>query len=243
MIISYIKSECFKIFSQAKYKIIIAITLLANIFGVFVGMIPNSIINLSVTKYPYTVASALAYIVIPFVAFLLASNLIAGECERNQIKLLVTRHIERSIILLGKLAAICIYLAVILALNIILSAILGMIFSGFGTISLIKVFSAFLITLIPLFTIVSFSGFIAVNCKSSSSSLGLSIVGYAGFILIGLLFSGLSKIFFTSYTTIFKMIIGNNIPWLSLISGLSVLLCWILILLSLSCLKFERKEF
>lgn len=46
---------------------------------------------------------------IPFTALMLASDLISGECERNELKLLLTRHVSRTGLLFGKLAAVMVY--------------------------------------------------------------------------------------------------------------------------------------
>lgn len=243
MIMSCIKSECMKIFSLKKYKVIIAVTLLLNIFGVLIGKLPKSIISISMKNYPFTIISVCAYVVIPFMAFMLASSLISGECEKNQMKLLVTRHIERSNILIGKLGAIFIYLSALLAANTFVAVVLSTISSGLNSFSLIKVIMSFIITLLPILTIVSFAGFISVLCKGSSSALGLSIVSYGGFVLIKLILSGLGSIIFAGYLAIFKMVIGNTVPIFGFICGIVVLLCWVIIFIFAASLKFERKEF
>lgn len=58
-------------------------------------MISNSFISFSSQNYPYAILSLCCYLFIPFTALMLASDLISGECERNELKLLLTRHASR----------------------------------------------------------------------------------------------------------------------------------------------------
>lgn len=241
--IACIKNELDKIFKRKKYCILPIFTVGITIFGALIGNIPNSIISFSMSNYPYAILSLCCYLIIPFVAFTLASDIISGECEKKELKNFLTRHISRTEILFGKLTAIIVYALLLTTGNVIIALILSLIFSGFASINILAVLLSVFITVIPIIAFVSFSGFISVICKNGVSAFGTGIIAYGGFMLLGLVFSRISSSIFTSYLALYKMIIGQSIPVFRLILGIAILLGFSLMFLSGAGMKFERKEF
>lgn len=238
-----IKNELDKIFRRKKYRILPILTVCITMFGALIGNIPNSIISFSMSNYPYAILSLCCYLIIPFVAFTLTSDIISGECEKKELKNFLTRHISRTEILFGKLTAIIVYALLLTTGNVIIALIFSLIFSGFASVSILAVLLSVCITVIPIIAFVSFAGFISVLCKNGVSAFGTGILAYGGFILLGLIFSRISSSIFTSYLALYKMIIGHSIPIFRLILGIAVLLGFSLMFLSGAGMKFERKEF
>lgn len=238
-----IKNELDKIFRRKKYRILPILTVCITVFGALIGNIPNSIISFSMSNYPYAILSLCCYLIIPFVAFTLTSDIISSECEKKELKNLLTRHISRTEILFGKLTAIIVYVLLLTTGNVIIVLIFSLIFSGFASINILAVLFSVCITVIPIIAFVSFAGFISVLCKNGVSAFGTGILAYGGFILLGLIFSRISSSIFTSYLALYKMIIGHSIPIFRLILGIAVLIGFSLMFLSGAGMKFERKEF
>lgn len=179
---------------------------------------------------------------IPFTALMLVSDLISGECERNELKLLLTRHISHTELLFGKLTAVMVYEFFLTAANVIVSLVFSLILSGFTSVNIFVVLMSVVITIIPIVAFVSFAGIISVFCKSGISAFGMGVAAYDGFTLLGLVFSRVSSSIFTSYLTLYKMIIGQNIPVFRLVLGIGVLLGFSLLFLSAASMKFEKRE-
>lgn len=237
------KNEIYKIFQRKKYWIILAVTLGITVCGALIGLISNSVISFSSQNYPYAILSLCCYLFIPFTVLLLTSDLISGECERNALKLLLTRHASRTELLFGKLAAVMVYEFFLTAANVIAALIFSLISSGFTSVNMLVVLMSVVITIIPTAAFVSFAGIISILCKSGISAFGLGVAAYGGFTLLGLVFSRVSSSIFTSYLTLYKMIIGQNIPMFRLILGIGVLLGFSLLFLSTASMKFEKREF
>lgn len=238
-----IKNELDKIFRRKKYRILPILTVCITVFGALIGNIPNSIISFSMSNYPYAILSLCCYLIIPFVAFTLTSDIISSECKKKELKNLLTRHISHTEILFGKLTAIIVYALLLTTENVIIALIFSLIFSGFVSVNILAVLLSICITVIPIIAFVSFAGFISVLCKNGVSAFGTEILAYGGFILLGLVFSRISSSIFTSYLALYKMIIGHSIPIFRLILGIAVLLGFSLMFLSGAGMKFERKEF
>ena len=237
------KNEIYKIFQRKKYWIILAVTLGITVCGALIGLISNSVISFSSQNYPYVILSLCCYLFIPFTALMLASDLISGECERNELKLLLTRYVSRTELLFGKLAAVMVYEFFLTAANVTAALIFSLVLSGFTSVNIFIVLMSVVITIIPIAAFVSFAGIISVLCQSGISAFGMGVAAYGGFTLLGLAFSRISSSIFTSYLALYKMIIGQNIPIFRLILGIGVLLGFSLLFLSAASIRFEKREF
>ena len=125
------KNEIYKIFQRKKYWIILTVTLGITVCGALIGLISNSIISFSSQNYPYVILSLCCYVFVPFTALMLSSDLISSECERNELRFLLTKHASRTELLFGKLAAVIVYEFFLTAANVIAALIFSLIFSGF----------------------------------------------------------------------------------------------------------------
>lgn len=237
-----IKNEFYKIFRTAKYKLFMVISAALTVCIFLAGTISGNPFSFFGGNYPYFVLSLCCYLFIPFASFSLAADIISGECERNEIKLLITRHIGRNELLIGKLSAIAVYDVLLTLVNSVLAAVLTVVFCGVSSVSLLTVFVSILITVLPIMTVAAFAGMISVLCKTSVAAFMAGIAAFALTGILALIFSNISRVFFTSYLAIYKMTIGQTVPVFELIMGTTVLMGSILLFLPCSCLIFEKKD-
>lgn len=237
-----IKNELYKIFRAVKYRLFMGILAVLTVCIFISGAISGNPVSFFSENYPYFVLSLCCYLLIPFATFSLAADLISGEYERNEMKLLLTRHITRNELIIGKLASIAVYDMLLMAVNVLSAAVLTVIFCGVASVNLITVFVSVLTTFLPAVTVTAFAGMIAVICKTSISAFAAEMAAYALISVISLVFSHISRAFFTSYLAIYKMTIGQSIPVFEMIMGAAVLVGSILLFIPTACLIFEKKN-
>lgn len=235
--------ENIKIYRQRKYQIIPVVMAFFIIAGAAVSMIPGNVLSLTMANYPYTLLSLLNHIFVPLIIFMLVSDLLSGEMAGNEIKVLLTRPVPRTNVLLSKVLAIAGYVGVVLVEGLIISSILSITLSGFSNINIISILLSYLVGFLPLLTLITMSAMIASMLKSGTSCFGFCLLAYVGVSVLGLVFSNLSVVLFTSYLGIGSMVIGSIIPVLSLVMGIAILLGYALVFLSVSVLKFAGREF
>ena len=114
------------------------------------GLITNGIISFSLQSYPYVILPLCCYLFVPFTSLMLASDLISSECEKNELKLFLTRHISRTEMLFGKLTAITVYEFFLTAVNVITALICSLIFSRFASVNILTVLLSIFISVIPM---------------------------------------------------------------------------------------------
>lgn len=242
MTVICIKNELYKIFGTVKYKLFIGVTAAMTVCNFLAGTLTASHTSFFGGNYPYLILSLCCYLFIPFASFSLTADIISGEFERNEMKLLAARHISRSELILGKLGATVVYDMLLTLANVISAAILTVIFCGISSVSLISVFVSLLITVLPIMTVTTFSGMISLLCKTSISAFAAELAGFAFACIMPLIFSNMNRAFFTSYLAIYKMTIGQTIPVFEIIMGAAVLIASALMFLPCSCLIFEKKD-
>lgn len=241
-ILTLASCENIKIYRQRKYQILPVITALIIIAGAAVSIIPGNVFSLTMANYPYTVLSLMSYILAPLTIFMLVSDLLSGEIAGNEIKVYLTRPVSRVNALLAKTLAVTGYAGILLAEGLVLSGILSIIFAGFASFSIISVLAAYLVGFLPLVTMTAMSAMVASMMKSATSCFSFCLLAYAGFSVLGLVFSNLSPVLFTSYLGIGSMVIGSVVPVSSLLTGIAILIGYALTFLAVSGLKFADRE-
>lgn len=237
-----IKNELYKIFRTVKYRLFIGASAALTIGAFLAGTLSGNPVSFFGGNYPYLVLSLCCYLLVPFASFSLTADIISGEFERDEMKLIASRHIGRNELLIGKLGAIAVYDILLTAANVISAAVLTVIFCGMTSVNLVTVLISIIVTILPIMAVAAFGGMISVLCKTSISAFAAEL---AAFVLAGavpLIFSNVSRAFFTSYLAIYKMAVGQTIPVFEILMGLAVLIGSILLFLPCSCLIFEKKD-
>jgi ABC-2 type transport system permease protein len=234
--------EFLKISAQKKYRVMIALTVLLPIAIGLLHFFPNSVIQFSMGNFPYTMLSVAIYFLIPLVAFMMASDLFAGEQERGELKIMLTKPVNRMAIAIGKFCAMLVYISVILAILLILSSIISIATAGFGASNLFSIVIAYCLTLVPAMVISAMATLIATLTHTSTASFSICLLSFLGINFLGLAFSGIAPALFTNYLTIYKMVIGSSIPIIQLLFGIGILIGYGLIFMSIQINVFEKKE-
>lgn len=236
------RNEITKILAQRKYKLLPILIGILVAGSVLIKLISGDTLYGSMDNYPFSIMSILSYFVLPVLAFMIASDIIAGEEERNELKIALLHPVNRGSILAGKLIAIVLYLAVFLLGMAILAVAVSLPFTGLHVSLLAQVFMAVLLAMMPVIMISALSVLVSTFTKTSTASFILCLIAYAGIGLLGLLLPSLAMSLPTGYMAIYKMVLGSQIPWSSLGIGLAILGGYTILFASAAEMRFERKQ-
>lgn len=242
-ILRSIKNEWIKITAMTKFRLVPVLFVILVVTAAVVGNIPGSAISLVMANFPFTILSWLGYIIAPITVFMLASDLLAGEIENGQIRIVLGRPLARVKILLSKFLSIVGYLAALYLLGFVVSGALSIVTGGFTAFSILSAAGAYAVGLLPVLALAAMAVMVAATVKGNTSSFVLCLVLYLGASLIGWVFTGLSPILFTSYMGIGSMVGSASIPVTSLLTGMGIVLGYAILFLSAGSLQFEKKEF
>lgn len=242
-IITIISLENKKIFSQKKYKIYLMFIAFIIIAGAIISKDQGSILKFTMSNYPYTILSIISYIFAPIAIFMLVSDTIANEMAGDEIKILITKPISRIKILIGKISSIIIYIGLIFLGSLGISSLLTIIFSGILSFNMINSILVYAIGFLPIITIIAMSVMIACISKSGTTCFSICLLSYFSFIVLKFVFPSLSSGIFTSYLDIGNMLVGSVVPIYNLLIGISILIAYTLIFISIGGMKFINREF
>jgi ABC-type transport system involved in multi-copper enzyme maturation permease subunit len=196
--INLIKNETFKVFRLKKLYIFMAIGFVLLIINCieflvlksFSEQVPPGLIdmlsNLSGQSFPMMMLPGLAQLIIIFMAILLA-DIISDEYKNGTLKLSLLRQVSRADLLISKIVAMFITVAVFLGFTMIVSYIAGTLFFGWGDKTvinnetfetgkgLILTFQSYLITLFPYLGFGMLIVFISVLLTSMGATIGISL--------------------------------------------------------------------
>ena len=198
---------------------------------------------------------------IPLLVALVTGDLVSGEAASGTIRLLATRPVSRSQIILSKFIAGGIYTFVLLVWLGILALAVGLFLFGSGDLIVLKseelvilqqddVFWRFMAALavafIALLLVAAFS--MLLSCFSDNS-IGPIITTMAVIILFTIigtmdipLFDKIKPFLFTTHMVIWKSFFDNPIPAGQIITSLSVLTGHIVLFMGASLYYFNRKD-
>jgi len=237
-----VKNEFLKIGAMTKYRLFPILFVALLIIVTVVSNIPGNVVGLTLANFPFTVLSWLGYLIAPIAAFMLASDLLAGEVETGQIRIALARPLSRIKILFSKLVAIIGYLMVLYLLGFVTSSTISIAFTGLSGFSIMSAISAYALGILPVLVLAAMAIMVATSVKSSTSGFALCLCLYTGAMLLGWVFPSFSPMLFTSYMGIGSMVIGTSIPIVSLLTGIGILLGYSAMFLSVGSLRFEYKE-
>ncbi|MDO3410273.1 ABC transporter permease [Saccharibacillus sp. CPCC 101409] len=235
--------ELRKILAQFKYRALPVPVALAPLIVLLLNRLPGSMIRFSPANLPFTLLSLAAYVLLPLAACMLAADLFAGERERGELKIPLTRPVSRPALALGKLAAIVAYqaglLAVLLALSLAAGALSG---AGSGGLDLPAVLAAYALTLLPAAAFGAAAIFASTLARSATSGFLLGVLLLAALGGIGLLFPAVSSAMPTEYATLYKSVIGSEVAYGQLLTGAGILLGFGTVLTTAQILLFDARE-
>ncbi|MDX2173431.1 MAG: ABC transporter permease subunit [Bacteroidota bacterium] len=198
---------------------------------------------------------------VPLLIAFVTGDMISGESAMGTIRLLATKPISRSNILLSKFLASCVYTLIVIICLIIMSLVLGKLLFGNGDLIVLKseglivfqeqdiiwrFFYGFLIAFLSLVTVATLS--LTLSCFSENS-IG-PIVSTMGIILlftiIGTLevpvFDNIKPFLFTTHMAAWRYFFDDPLSISQIIYSIAILVAHILFLLCVALYKFNKKD-
>ncbi len=198
---------------------------------------------------------------VPLLIAFVTGDLISGEAAMGTIRLLLTKPISRSSILLSKFLASCVYTLVVIICLVIMSVVFGKLLFGTGDLIVLKsdglivfheqdvtwrFFYGFLIAFLSLVTVASLA--LTLSCFSENS-IG-PIVSTMGIILlftiIGTLevpvFDNIKPFLFTTHMAAWRYFFDNPLSIKQIVYSICILVGHIIFLLLIALYKFNKKD-
>lgn len=241
-------NEIEKMYHKKKVVITGLLTIFIITFGQLIVSFARTklgILTASSTEFPLMVLSVLNNTILPLFCALMTIDVFTGELSHNLMKLTLLRPVCRYKIYLSKIVAVCTYILGTLLAVYIMSTLAGLLFNPL-TLSLsflLKVFVAYIITLVPFIGLTAFIAFISNILKSSTSAFFVSIVVFLGFKGAEILFPKVSSLFITSSINWYSLFLAHDISYLRIGINLLTIIGYGIIFLTLGLSSFEKKDF
>ncbi|MDD4530851.1 MAG: ABC transporter permease subunit [Candidatus Gracilibacteria bacterium] len=233
-----VRNEFIKLMSRKKYQVLIVLT-----FFLSIGINMLSTLGNVSTNSSLVVLSTITGFILPLMIAMAAADLFTAEQENGSIKAILTRPISRIKIFSSKILAIFIYSITSLLIGYLSSMIYSILLNFEGLANIWEITLSYAVSIVPIFTIILFSAVISQLCKNSSSTVMMSVFSYMAIVVIGIIFSSISPMLFTSYMGWYKLFIGASMPLASIFNILILLLGYILIFFAAGLISFEKKEY
>jgi len=105
-----------------------------------------------------------------------------------------------------------------------------------------EAFVSYALTLIPMAAYIAYAAFIAVLIRSPALVMFLCIISYLAFAFFGTFFNFAGAALFTTYTSWYRMWLGERLPWRSLITTAGLLLSTCVVFFGFGYFIFDKKE-
>ncbi len=239
-----LRKELYKLLHKKKYFVFImlgaAVSIIRCTASAFisraVGGNFRTGLNVPMEMLPFA-----ADILVPFIVFLAAGDLLTHEYASDTIKMCLIQPLSRFKVLTAKAAAVFITGSGVFLSMFIINTLIQLITGG-SLRTLHLSFAAYMIDIIPIAGIVSLGFFVNTALKGPVSSILLSIAMYAAMKYAGIYVSGASAYLFTSVAKLHTILLGHALPLNIILCKFGILAGSILILYSLSYIMFERKN-
>jgi ABC-2 type transport system permease protein len=274
--LSLIRIELYKIFSKTRTYIgFIAIGLLVPLIQVALYIDGETYIEFSLQNLKeafnfqgdllngylacYIILATL-YVHIPFLITLVTGDLLAGEAAGGTFRILLTRPVSRTSLLLAKFFSGLIYSAALILWMAAISLILGILIMGTGDLIVIKnivyifpestvfwrLLAAFAFGLAAMWCVASLSFMFSSFTDNSIGPIILTMTVIISFIVISAIDLGLFRtvkpFLFTNYMGGWKLFFETPVNSSRILSSLAVLFAHIIVFLGISLYNFNRKD-
>lgn len=253
-----------------------AITLLVSIILFAMSMDGNMYISFITAPFEQSLAfegnvlngNLMAFIIlnmliihVPLLVALVTGDLVSGEGAMGTIRLLLTKPISRTQILLSKYVAGCVYTLIILLWMGFLAIFVSQVIFGSGDLMVLKsegliilqmgdigwrFFCGFLVAFLALVTIATLSLTFSCFSENSIGPIVSTMSVIILFTIIGTLdvpvFDGIRPFLFTTHMAAWRSFFEDPLPKNDIIHSIYVLFAHIVGLLSIAIYKFNRKD-
>jgi len=271
-----ISIELYKIFSKGRTYIgigAIVIIVIAVVIGVYIEgeeVLDFVIMNLKETFVfegklingyfiAYLVLNTL-WIHIPILVALVAGDLLAGEANSGTFRVILTRPISRTKLLIAKFIAGWTYVLILIVLMAILSLGLGLIIFGKGDLIVFRnnlsIFSsddllwrfalAFIYGILTMTTVAALAFFLSAFAENSigpiigsiSLIIGITIISTVGYNLL----KPINKYLFTTYLPSWQLFFEFDLNLNKIVRATVVQIAYIFVFLSITFYYFRKKD-
>lgn len=274
--LTLIRIELYKIFSKTRTYIgFIAIFILVPLIQVALYIDGDTFIEFSLQNLKeafdfqgnllngylasYIILATL-YVHIPFLITLVTGDLIAGEAAGGTLRILLTRQVSRTRILLAKFASGLIYTAALILCMAAISILLGIAIMGTGDLIVIKntvyifqeqdvlwrLIAAFGFGLIAMWCVAALSFMFSSFADNPIGPIILTMTVIISFIVISAIdlsiFRAVKPFLFTSYMGSWKLFFEEPVDYTKIYISLAVLIGHIGAFLGISIFNFNRKD-
>lgn len=244
-LISNTKSELYKLVIRKKYIVIAVIAALVCILRLGGSVLISKVSGGEIVIKSNLIMEMMGFItdiLNPLVVFMAVCDLFSSEAQEDTLKASLMRPLTRFKVLTSKsLAAFFMGCITMMAMFVICFII--QLVSGSGLSAVPHALVAYLINLIPIFSLVALALCINMLSKSPTLAMLLCIVVYVVFKYINYYISPLGQMIFTAYTQWHRIWIGASLPPAALMSKAGILFGSVLILYTVSYIIFDRKDY
>lgn len=240
-------NEIEKLYRKKKATVIVVISLFAIVLGQLIVLGVRKGFGLGVvssTEFPLLVLSLFNNTILPLFAALVAIDIFSGEFSHNTMKITFTRPVTRLKIFTAKLAAVAFFVLANLLVVMILSTLTGLIFnpSSASLGALFRVIVSYLVTLVPIMTLVLFIVLLTNIFRSGTAVFFVTFLAFLACKVLGVVFSQYSNLFITSLLDWYMIWIGDSIPVFKALRQFFILLGYGIMFFTAGYYLFDKKD-
>ncbi|WP_248929709.1 ABC transporter permease [Paenibacillus hamazuiensis] len=232
-----------------KKKIIVAAVL--SILAVLIGQVAVTAIKhgfglrvVGSTEFPLVVLSVFSYTILPLFAVFVAIDMFNGEFSSNTMKITLARPVSRLGVFSAKVLNIALFIAMNLFLVMVLSMLAGLIFnpSSVNAMGVVRVILSYAATFLPVFVFSLLVVLLSNILRGGLAVFFLSIIVFAGFNVLGVVYSNVSSFLITSMFDWYTLWISETINGFKIFRQLLIMVGCGMMLFTAGYYLFDRKE-
>lgn len=239
------KSELYKLLIKKKYIVITILSALVCVLRLGGGLLISKVSEGEVVIKSNLIMEMSGFIIdilLPLIIFMAVCDLFSGEAQEDNFKASLMRPLTRFKVLISKSLSVF-FLGCITMLAMFFICLVIQLISGNGLSAAPHTLAAYIIDMIPLFSIIAMAVLINMLSKSPTLAMLICIVVYVFFKYLNYYVSPWGQMIFTAYSQWHKIWLGSSLPVTSLLSKTGILLGSVLILYTLSYIIFDKKDF
>ncbi|MBJ13164.1 MAG: hypothetical protein CMG62_08865 [Candidatus Marinimicrobia bacterium] len=196
----------------------------------------------------------------PFLATIVASEIVSGEYSKGTFRMYLSRPVSRSLILLSKLIVVNIYTIIMMLFFVFYTLLVGIVFLGKGDLAVFhlgllflaegdifwRFFLAYNISTLVMVTVSNLCFMLSTCLKNSVTPIIITIstvfIGTAISFIPLKIFETVNPYLFTGYIDLFLAAFYDPVPWNIILKSIFVCSFWSLIFISFSFYHFSKKE-
>ena len=218
-------NELYKISKKKKITVAALLSVGAVLIGGLIVSSVNNFVGISLTgksEFSILVLSVLCYTLIPLFTMFVCIDMFTGELADHTIKQTLTRPVSRFKIFLAKVLAAATFILADLLFVMIVSTLVSFVI-GATSLSLWKVFLAYLVEFLPLLVFALLVILVANLMRGTSGAFLISLVLYLVFLALPAVFGQYQSFFFTSLFDWYTLFLGSYINFYKIFRVLLIL--------------------